>query len=84
MPSSRGSSLTQGRAHSSVSPALAGGVFTTRATWEALLKVCQGENCLYTKRFQEPKESPFGIQVKDMWDDCRKSRDFSKTSPKEM
>ena len=84
MPSSRGSSLTRDRTHSSVSPALAGGFFTTRASWEALLKIYQSENCLYTKRFQEPKESPFGIQVTDMWDDCRKNRDFSKTSPKEM
>ena len=70
--------------HTSVSSALAGGFLTTRATWEALLKVYQDENCLYTKSFQEPKESLFGIQVKDLWDGCRQIRDFSKTSPKEM
>ena len=35
MPSSRGSSQPRDGTYSSVSPALAGGCFTTSATWEA-------------------------------------------------
>ena len=38
MPSSRGSSRRRDQTHVSMSPALAGGFFTTSATWEALFQ----------------------------------------------
>ena len=49
MPSSRGSSRPRDRTRSSVSPALAGGFFTTRTTWEAPMTpkwVTGSDSCL--------------------------------------
>ena len=40
MPSSRGSSWLRDRTHVSLSPVLADGFFTTRATWEAQIEEC--------------------------------------------
>ena len=39
MPSSRGSSRPRDQTRSLMSPALAGGFFTTSATWEALMYI---------------------------------------------
>ena len=48
IPSSRGSSLLRDRTPVSQSPALTGGLFTTSATWEALLYLNVSLNIPYT------------------------------------
>ena len=53
LPSSGGSSKPRDPTHVSSVSALAGGLFTTRATWEAQLQIMLGHKLLKVLQFQQ-------------------------------
>ena len=71
MPSSRGSSLTQGSNPCLMSPALAGRFFTTRDMWETL--ECQG---IYVYAYTQVKRDNFGILLEHKGKKIRKVQDL--------